>query len=139
MSPASPPAHVVVSPAPLDVGFLDILPPTQTRSRWWGRILRHRKKAQKNPPQMPHQRLFAKQQIYEGLDYEETESEIEMIDRRKLTRSDHVYIGILRWVVLFVIGTLTLLTLVVGRLSFFLRRTFALLVCVLCVCLVCDA
>ena len=54
---------------------------------------------------MPHRRYFKKQMQYESLDYEITESTVEMRDRTKLTSKDYFRDVILRWVILFFIGT----------------------------------
>eukprot|EP00043_Microstomoeca_roanoka_P025293 m.8203 g.8203 ORF g.8203 m.8203 type:complete len:863 (-) comp5395_c0_seq1:405-2993(-) len=55
----------------------------------------------------PHKKYFASQMKYESLDYEITESSIEMKERRKLTERDYFRDVMLRWVILFFIGILT--------------------------------
>lgn len=52
----------------------------------------------------PHKRYFKRQMMYESLDYEITESTVEMRERRKLTSKAHFRDVILRWVILFFIG-----------------------------------
>ncbi|EGD74244.1 H(+)/Cl(-) exchange transporter 7 [Salpingoeca rosetta] len=79
----------------------------------WGR-LRNRFRSitaaeQQHPAEYvaPHRRHFARQMVYESLDYEITESRVEMKERRKLTLKDHFRDVILRWVILFFIGIFT--------------------------------
>eukprot|EP00049_Salpingoeca_infusionum_P002964 m.61731 g.61731 ORF g.61731 m.61731 type:complete len:816 (-) comp11878_c0_seq3:424-2871(-) len=60
-----------------------------------------------NPPLPPHKLRMAGQMVYESLDYELTESEVEMAERRKLTNGDHTRTSIYRWIVLLFVGILT--------------------------------
>eukprot|EP01147_Barroeca_monosierra_P009160 gene9160-1452_t len=52
----------------------------------------------------PNRQHFAHQMIYESLDYEITESTIEMHERMKTTERDHFRTIILRWIILFFVG-----------------------------------
>lgn len=55
----------------------------------------------------PHKEYFAQQQMYESLDYEEMENQIELAEQRKATRRDAFIHSVLRWIIMFVVGVLT--------------------------------
>ena len=54
----------------------------------------------------PNKRYFKEQRVYEGLDYEETEADIEMKAKREKTLRQHYQVLAIRWGVFFIIGRL---------------------------------
>eukprot|EP00730_Choanoeca_flexa_P001061 TRINITY_DN10465_c0_g1_i2.p1 TRINITY_DN10465_c0_g1~~TRINITY_DN10465_c0_g1_i2.p1 ORF type:complete len:815 (+),score=173.41 TRINITY_DN10465_c0_g1_i2:23-2446(+) len=55
----------------------------------------------------PNKLYFKQQRVYEGLDYETTESEIEQAAKKQQTLRDHYASLAVRWLVFFIIGVIT--------------------------------
>lgn len=55
----------------------------------------------------PHKEHFEVQQMYESLDYEEMENQVELAERQKSTKRQVFVHDVLRWIIMFFVGVLT--------------------------------